>query len=102
VRWHGVRLDQPDWSGSSRTLAYTLTGAGDDVPIHIIINAHTAALVFELPRPAPGRSWRRAVDTSLPSPEDLAPVGEEPTWSSDGYEVAARSVVVLVERLGAS
>ena len=101
VRWHGVRLDQPDWGPSSRVLAYTLTAASDDVPIHIMINAHTGPLGFELPRPSPGQTWRRAIDTSLPSPEDVAPLDEEPTWTAADYEVRARSVVVLIQRPGA-
>ena len=39
------------------------------------------------------REWRRAVDTSLPSPEDVV---DGVSLSSLVYRVAARSVVVLV------
>ncbi|MCA8921459.1 MAG: glycogen debranching protein GlgX [Planctomycetes bacterium] len=97
VRWHGVRLDQPDWSDASHTLAYTLTGAKDDVDLHVVINAYPRELTFELPEPAPGCGWRRALDTSLPSPHDLASAGDERPWPSGSYPIAGRSAVVLVQ-----
>jgi len=95
VAWHGVRVGQPDWSESARTLAYTLDGPGDD-PLHILISAHDEPLRFELPAPPPGRHWHRAVDTSLPSPIDVALPGEEPPHAGPTYLVQDRSVVVLV------
>ena len=40
--------------------------------------------------------WKRVVDTSLPSPDDICDVAAQPPISASSYFVAARSVVVLV------
>jgi hypothetical protein len=48
---------------------------------------------------APHRGYaadrERVADTGLESPHDVSEPGEEPTLASNGYRVAARSVVVL-------
>jgi glycogen operon protein len=64
---------------------------------HIILNGYWEALDFELP-PAGGRTWRRWIDTSLDSPQDIVdwqaamPLGDGP------YRAGPRSVVVLYAR----
>jgi glycogen operon protein len=98
VRWHGVRCDQPDWSWSSRVLSFTLTASSDDVALHVIASMHSGPLDFELPLPATGRRWWRAIDTGRPSPEDVAEPGREVALAAREYRVEARSVVVLLER----
>ena len=41
--------------------------------LHLIFNAYWEPLDFELPPPAPTpRGWRRVIDTSLASPDDIA------------------------------
>ena len=96
VRWHGTALDQPDWSATSRTIAFTLTRSVDDVAIHVMINMHHEALDFRVPGPVAGYEWRKAIDTAMPSPDDIH---EEP-WrkvNRPSVNVHDRSVVVLVE-----
>jgi isoamylase len=89
VRWHGCLLDAPGWNDpSSRVLAFTI----EDV--HVILNMDDDDLEFQLP---PG-GWRRAFDTSLPSPEDAAGPGDEPPVDPGIYRAHARSAVVLVDR----
>jgi glycogen operon protein len=37
--WHGCLLGQPGWSDpSSRVLAFTLAGVGEDPDLHVILN----------------------------------------------------------------
>ena len=55
------------------------------------------AISFELPSIA-GRSWRRAIDTSLAPPLDIADPGTEQPVAGGNYLVQGRSVVVLVNR----
>ena len=98
VRWHGVELDQPDWSESSRTLALTLTRAADDVALHIVLNAHDAPLSFAVPPSSSRRRWWRAIDTAQASPADALAPGEEILHHGSRYLVDGRSVVVLLER----
>ena len=92
VRWHGTSLDAPDWSPGSRTVAFTLLPAPDDVGIHIVLNMHEEALDFEVP---PG-AWVRVVDTAARSPQDVCEPAEARPISGTRVRVEARSVVVLM------
>ncbi|HEX9190193.1 MAG TPA: glycogen debranching enzyme, partial [Vicinamibacteria bacterium] len=97
--WHGAKLGKPDWTGESRALGMHLLGPGGDKPIYLFANAHWEARAFELPRLAPGRSWRRFADTSLLPGEDAVEPGEEPSLPPGRTCVAGpRSTVVLVGR----
>jgi isoamylase len=96
VRWHGREPDVPEWGPENRLLAYTLTPAQDDVAIHVMLNAGAAAVKVVLPPTPRGGSWLRAIDTSLFSPEDIAPLGNYTAVRDSAYPVAARSAVVLI------
>ena len=106
ITWHGLRVGEPDWSPGSRLLAFMLLGAPhltlaeeEDDDIYVCFNMSVEAATCELPTPRPGRAWRRAIDTSLPSPDDIAPQGAEQLLTTqDRYRVHARSSVVLVAR----
>jgi isoamylase len=96
LRWHGVRLDWPDWSYESHSLAFSVRGRRGR--FHLMLNAYREPLEFELlPHPIdPLRPWRRVIDTSLESPHDLCPWAQAPIVESLTYEVQARSVVLLI------
>jgi glycogen operon protein len=94
VRWRGVG-PEPDYSYGSRTLALYLDGAAEaDDDIYVMANAYWEPLHFEIQHGSPG-DWRRVVDTFLPSPQDIADRGSEPTVPGLAYTVEPRSVVVL-------
>jgi len=101
VTWHGVKRMQPDWGNDSHAIAMQLTqfnadGARQD--LHFIANAHWEDHAFELPQIGEFE-WFRMVDTSLPSPHDIADDGQEfPLPSQDSYTVKARSVVVFLAK----
>jgi len=102
VAWHGTRLDQPDWGGGSHTISATLTPSGGDLLLHVIINSFWEALDFELPPPQPGRTpWRRCVDTTLASPDDIRRWAEAPVVETASFRAGPRSVVVLLSRRSA-
>lgn len=97
VHWHGTELDSPDWSNTSRTLAFTLTTAADDDALHVLINMHHEPVQFRLPVLPSDHRWLVAVDTSRPSPDDhhhppTQPV-KDPHATVDG-----RSITILVDR----
>ncbi|HET7238081.1 MAG TPA: alpha-amylase family glycosyl hydrolase, partial [Terrimicrobiaceae bacterium] len=98
VTWHGVRLHQPDWSYTSHAFAFTLSGFDSDADLHLMISAYTGPLRFELPPPHDGYGWFRCLDTSLPSPLDIADEGQELAVHAEGYDVAPRSVAVLIAK----
>jgi len=61
-QWHGVKLNAPDWSHESHTLAATVRLLGYPMLLHVIINAYWEALEFEVPALVePQESWRRFV-----------------------------------------
>lgn len=100
LEWHGVRLGEPDWGWGSHSLALTATGRRHR--FHVLMNAWTEPLTFELPsvgRPG-ARAWRRVVDTALAAPDDLVDPAEAPTVAASSYRAAARSVVLLIATRG--
>jgi glycogen operon protein len=79
--WHGVKLNQPDWSNNSHSIALSLDLPQEDMLVHFIFNAFWEPLDFELPpiESTGQTSWKRWIDTSLESPEDIA------VWGNCGH-----------------
>ncbi len=99
IDWHGVRLNQPDWTPDSHSLAVTVGRKGSPDRAHMIFNTYWAALDFELP-PLPGaRPWRLVIDTNLAAPDDIRDVSLALPVAGASYRAAARSVVVLIGSL---
>ena len=48
-----------------------------------------------LPHPPAGRFWRRALDTSRPSPDDIVDVADQLPYLDVAYLLAPRSIVVF-------
>ncbi|HXJ74824.1 MAG TPA: glycogen debranching enzyme, partial [Candidatus Dormibacteraeota bacterium] len=96
--WHGTKLNQPDWSNHSHSLALGAEVRTEKLFFHVILNAYHEPLEFELPSPdaAAGNPWRRWIDTSLDSPEDLVDWPDAPVVSGRAYRAGPRSVVVLM------
>jgi glycogen operon protein len=96
--WHGTKLNLPDWSNHSHSLALGAEVRTEKLFFHLILNAYQEPLEFELPSPdaASGNPWRRWIDTSLESPEDLVDWPDAPVVSGRTYRAGPRSVVVLM------
>jgi len=101
IRWHGVKLDQPDWGPDSHALAVTVEGLAGTRAAHLILNAYWEAQDFELPPPPAGSpsGWRRLIDTFVPSPMDCQTFADAPAVSAASYLVQPRSVVLLAAEL---
>lgn len=98
IIWHGQRLEQPDWSEDSHSLAFSLHHPYSEEHLHVIFNAYWKPLKFELPSLKLGNPWYRIVDTSLPAPDDFADPETAKKIYENSYRVAARSAVVLMDR----
>ncbi|HBQ60170.1 MAG TPA: glycogen-debranching protein, partial [Balneolaceae bacterium] len=80
----------------SHSLAFYLDGAseGDD-DLYVMINAWWNDLDFIIQEGTAGE-WKRVIDTSKPSPDDITNPGDEKPIGRATYTVNARSVVVLI------
>ncbi len=101
VIWHGVEPFQPDFSHSSRTLAFCLDGTQTerehDRDFYVACNSWIDGVKFRIPRSPNGKPWRRAIDTSLLSPLDVVSPDEGPLVEAEmAYHVAGRSMLVLI------
>jgi isoamylase len=97
IACHGVKLNQPDLGYFSHSIVLQLRGqsVGDD-DLHIAFNAYWEDLEFELPARPRNSPWLRAVDTSLPTPDDIVDPGQERPVEEATYVAGARSVVILI------
>jgi glycogen operon protein len=105
VIWHGVLPHQPDFSSTSRTLAFALDGrladperaTPPDRDFYVVCNAWQETISFEVPASPSGRRWRRTVDTALASPLDIVELDEGPIVPAPTvYPVAPFALVVLI------
>ncbi len=100
--WHGVRLNQPDWSDGSHSIAFSAEMRHERLLVYLALNAYWEPLEFELPptEHASVNPWRRWIDTSLESPCDIVEWKSAPIIPDSKYSVGPRSVVVLYARAG--
>ncbi len=97
IQWHGVRLNSPDWGELSHSLAATSRLLGDQLLLHVMLNAYWEPLEFQLPATDDARDpWRRCVDTFLESPQDICGWQNAPVVAATTYRVEPRSIVVLI------
>jgi isoamylase len=98
IVWHGVRLNQPDWSFDSHSLAVSAHTAATGMVLHLMLNAHWEDLEFELPSIGSGdkSSWRRWIDTYLESPDDISDLVDAPEVQGSTYLVHRHSIALLL------
>jgi glycogen operon protein len=104
IAWHGIKLGQPDWSGSSHSIAFTVEVRRERLFLHVIVNAYWEPLDFDLPRvdQTGEKPWRRWIDTALNSPNDILQwtAAEPVLWHA--YRVEPHSVVMLFAQVDMS
>ena len=93
--WHGMKLHQPDWNPWSHSLAFGAQLRNEPRTFHLILNAYWEPLEFELPPVDVANPWRRWIDTSLESPEDIVAWRAALPVAGSSYRAGPRSVVVL-------
>jgi glycogen operon protein len=103
ISWHGVRAWQPDWSGSSRILAFMLcgkhahNGQSQDDYLYVAMNMYWEAQLCEVPAPPAGMQWHVFANTIATPPEDIWEPGNEPLLQDpQHFHMGPRSVVILV------
>jgi len=101
IIWHGIKENKPDWSADSHSIAVTTVAFKSKRVTHYMINAYHQDLDFEIPQKLDYQvlKWKRWLDTSLPSPDDIAPWSKAKPYQNKTYKVAAHSIVVLTANL---
>jgi isoamylase len=97
IQMHGIKLNQPDWGHDSHSLAFTARDPAGGM-VHTMINGYWESLVFEVPLTTEDSHWRRWIDTSLISPDDVCARDEAPLINNQTYLVQPRSIVCLFAR----
>ena len=101
ITWHGVEPFHPDFSYTSRAIAFCLdgqqTGREPDHDIYIACNSWNKPLPLRIPPSPNAKPWRRVIDTSLESPKDILTLEDAPPIDVfRRYMVCGNSMVVLV------
>ena len=96
IEWHGIKLHQPDWSDSSRSLALFIHNRINNRLIYVALNSYWEPLEFELPPVDRKSPWKMVINTAETSPADTTPYKKAPAVSGPVMKVQSRSVVVLV------
>jgi len=110
IHWHGTEPFRPDFNYDSRSLAFTLDGRFTsrehdpdyhiDADFYVAMNAYWEPLEFRIPPSPTRRPWRRRIDTSLPSPEDIVGEGEGPVVAAgEVYTLPPHSTLVLMTQV---
>jgi isoamylase len=94
IQWHGVNPNEPDWSETSRLVAYSLEdyrGGG----LFVAFNSAHLPKMLSLPKRA-GRVWQQIVDTSKVAPYDIL-IPDEELSAADVNEARAVSAMWTAE-----
>ncbi len=106
ITWLTDAAEPADWAPERLTLALLIDGNKseidadrDDNDILIMLNASDAPVLFTLAPVPPGKeAWYGAIDTALPSPRDIVPLGAEERVDQETRRLEARSTVVMLSR----
>ena len=101
--WHGVKLNQPDWSDHSHSVALSAELPKEGLLVHFIFNAYWEPLDFELPPIGTGkRNLMEAMDRhfSEVARRHSQRGKKHRAISESTYQAGPRSVVVLWANLG--
>lgn len=95
IRWHGTKLDQPDWNNFSHSLAFEMTHPEADEQLYAIFNTYWSELTFELPELPEHKRWCTIIDTTRREDSLIMP-SSAPAIMSPEYRAGPRSSVVLM------
>jgi len=105
ITWHGTEPNLPDWSPSSRHLAFELIPSLDKPYVSqegsgrilVLMNVQGSALEFTLTSAPLGETWHRLIDTSYAAPEDIQ-VEFPISVTTRKISVESHSIVVLISQ----
>ena len=86
--WHGAKLNNPDWSSWSHTVAFSINKGEANPLIWAGLNAYTKNIDFSLP--GSKGNWLKVVDTNIPEIIEPCPI------INKSINIQSRSSVVII------
>ena len=86
--WHGTKLDKPDWSSWSHTVAFSINKGGTNPLVWIGLNAYSKSIDFPLPECK--SNWLKVIDTSN------SRICEPLTINENSVLIESRSSILII------
>jgi len=86
--WHGTKLDSPDWSSWSHTVAFSINKGETNPLVWIGLNAYSKNIDFCLPRSK--GNWLKVVDTNVNQIKEPFPI------INQSINIKSRSSVLII------
>ena len=86
--WHGTKLDSPDWSSWSHTVAFSINKDKTNPLIWIGLNAYSKSIDFPLPKCK--YNWLKVIDTSM------SEIFEPLTINEKSVSIKSRSSLLII------
>jgi len=86
--WHGTKLDNPDWSSWSHTVAFSINKGITNPLVWIGLNAYSKSIDFPLPKCK--YNWLKVVDTSM------SEIFEPLTINEKSVSIKSRSSLLII------
>ncbi|MDP1848989.1 MAG: hypothetical protein Q8K79_14450, partial [Solirubrobacteraceae bacterium] len=96
ISWHGLLPDRPDWTPTSRVLAFSLADPAYPQEILALLNAGREPAVFTLPRAVSGLPWKLVVDTAAPEGTGVTPPAEAGPFRAAAKSLGPHAIAVFV------
>ena len=72
--WHGAKLETPDWSSWSHTIAFSINRGKNNPLIWVGLNAYSKNIDFHLPESK--SKWLKVIDTNESGIDEPIPINE--------------------------
>ncbi len=86
--WHGTKLDSPDWSSWSHTVAFSINKGKTNPLVWIGFNAYSKSIDFQLPKCK--YNWLKVIDTSM------SEIFEPSTINEKSVSIKSRSSLLII------
>ncbi len=86
--WHGTKLDSPDWSSWSHTVAFSINKGITNPLVWIGLNAYSKSIDFPLPKCK--YNWLKVIDTSI------SEIFEPLTINKKSVSIKSRSSLLII------
>ena len=86
--WHGTKLDNPDWSSWSHTLAFSINKCKTNPLVWIGFNAYSESIDFNLPKCE--YNWLKVIDTSM------SEISQPLTINEKSVSLKSRSSLLII------